>query len=77
VAQKRADFKMVYSFKLKFSIAQHCRDEALLKNLRDYFGCVNLYKNREIFELVFTNLTEIEDKFVPFFSTSYFFLFFN
>jgi len=46
VGQKRADLKTGYSFKLKFSIAQHCRDEALLKSLRDYFGCGNLYKNR-------------------------------
>lgn len=52
---------------LKFSIAQHYRDEVLLKSLINYFGCGNLYKNRETFELVFTNFTEIEDKIVPFF----------
>ena len=45
VAQKRASFKTGYSFKLKFSISQHYRDEALLKSLIDYFGCGNLYKN--------------------------------
>lgn len=67
VAQKRANFKMGYSFKLKFSIAQHYRDEALLKSLIDYFGCGILYKNRETFELVFTNFTEIEYKILPFF----------
>lgn len=67
VAQKRASFKMGYSFKLKFSIAQHYRDEALLKSLIDYFGCGILYKNRETFELVFTNFTEIENKIIPFF----------
>lgn len=55
---------------LKFSIAQHYRDEALLKSLINYFGIAcagNIYKNRETFELVFTNFTEIEDKIVPFF----------
>lgn len=67
VAQKRANFKMGYSFKLKFSIAQHYRDEALLKSLIDYFDCGILYKNRETFELVFTNFTEIENKIIPFF----------
>jgi hypothetical protein len=68
---------MGYSFKLRFSIAQHYRDEALLKSLIDYLtpqqacwggeGCGILYKNRETFELVFTNFTEIEEKIVPFF----------
>jgi hypothetical protein len=58
---------MDYAFKLKFSIAQHYRDEALLNNLRDYFGCGILYKNRETFELVFANFTEIENKIIPFF----------
>lgn len=67
VAQKRTSFKTGYSFKLKFSIAQHYRDEALLKSLIDYFGCGILYKNRETFELVFTNFTEIKDKIIPFF----------
>ena len=67
VAQKRATFKMGYSFKLRFSIAQHNRDEALLKSLIDYLGCGILYENRETFELVFTNFTEIEETIVPFF----------
>lgn len=58
---------MGYSFKLKFSIAQHYRDEALLKNLIDCLGCGILYKNRETFELVFTNFTEIEEQIIPFF----------
>ena len=57
---------------LKLSIAQHYRDEALLKSLINSFGIAcagNLYKNTwwETFELVFTNFTEIEDKIVPFF----------
>ncbi|RKF58324.1 hypothetical protein OnM2_068050 [Erysiphe neolycopersici] len=54
---KRDNFKTGYSF----------IDEALLKSLINYFGSGNLYKNRETFELVFTNLTEIEDKIVPFY----------
>jgi hypothetical protein len=36
VAQKRETFKMGYSFKLKFSIAQHYRDEAL--PIKDWFN---------------------------------------
>jgi len=70
VAQKRADFKQGYSFKLRFSICQHNRDEALLRSLEDYFGCGYIYKNRETFELVFTNFTEIalrSIKILPFF----------
>lgn len=38
VAQKRADFKTGYSFKLKLSIAQPYTYEDFLKSLRDYFG---------------------------------------
>ena len=32
-----------------------------------YLGCGILYKNRETFELVFTNFTEIEEQIIPFF----------
>jgi hypothetical protein len=35
--------------------------------LIDYLGCGILYKNRETFELVFTNFTEIEEQIIPFF----------
>lgn len=68
VAQKRPDFKTGYSFKLKFSIAQHYRDEDLLRSLIDYFDSGNIYKNRETFELVFAKFTEIENKIIPFFA---------
>lgn len=37
VTQKRSAFNTGYSFKLKFSLAQHFRDEDLLKSLIAYF----------------------------------------
>lgn len=79
VAQKRSEFKTGYSFKLKFSIAQHVRDEDLLKSLITYFGggilapsavpgyAARNYKNRETFELVFAKFTDIEQIVIPFF----------
>jgi hypothetical protein len=67
VAQKRDGFKTGYSFRLRFSIAQHYRDEALLKSLIDYFGCGKLYKNRETFEFVVTDFIDIKVKIIPFF----------
>jgi NADH:ubiquinone oxidoreductase subunit K len=68
VAQKRSEFKTGYSFKLKFSIAQHVRDEDLLRILITYFGGGILYKNREIFELVFAKFTDIDNIIIPFFA---------
>jgi hypothetical protein len=68
VAQKRPEFKMGYSFKLKFSISQHNRDEILLRSLISYFGRGNIYKNRDTFELVFAKFTDIENIIIPFFA---------
>jgi len=68
VVQKRPAFKTEFSVKLKFSIAQHYRDELLLSSLIDYFDCGNPYKNRETFELVFAKFADIENKIIPFFA---------
>jgi hypothetical protein len=68
VLQPRSNCKTGFKVKLNFSIAQHSRDELLLKSLIDYFDCGNLYKNREIFELVIQKFANIDNKIIPFFT---------
>lgn len=68
VIQKRPTFKTGFSVKLKFSIAQHYKDELLLRSIIDYFDCGNLYKNREAFESVFAKFEDIDNKIIPFFA---------
>jgi len=39
-----------------------------MRNLIKYFGCGNLYKKRENFELVFAKFADIDNKIIPFFA---------
>lgn len=66
--QKRPTTNTGFSVKLKFSVAQHYREELLLRSLIEYFGCGNIYKNRETFELVFAKFADIDNKIIPFFA---------
>ena len=68
MVQNRPNFKTGYFVKLRFSISQHNRDEVLLRSLIDYLDSGIIYKNRETFELVFTNFVDIYNKIIPFFT---------
>ena len=52
---------------LVFVITQHLRDQQLLISIKEYLGCGNLYKNREIFEFKVSKLSDILNKILPFF----------
>ena len=52
---------------LVFSIVQHVRDVNLMKRLKEFLNCGNLYKKRETFQLMVTKLEDIVTIIIPFF----------
>ena len=54
--------KIGYSVELTFSITQHYRDEQLMRSLIEYFGCGNVFKNRDTVEF---KITKFEDLLSP------------
>jgi len=56
-----------FKVQLVFEIAQHGRDEELMRSLVDYLGCGNVYKNREAVDLKITKFNDLTDKVLPLF----------
>ena len=52
---------------LIFSIAQHVRDEQLLKSLIEYLGCGKIYLHKEGVHFRVTKYSDLSDKIIPFF----------
>ena len=52
---------------LVFVITQHMRDQQLLIRINKYFGCGNLYKNRQTFNYEVTKFSDIVNKIIPLF----------
>ena len=65
------DTTLGYGVQLRFQITQDGRDELLMKNLVDYFGCGRVVKNVEhngnIVYFYVTKYSDIWDKIIPFF----------
>lgn len=59
--------RLGFKVQLMFRLAQHARDENLMRSLIKYFDCGNIYKNIEVFEYRVTKFTDIEYKIIPFF----------
>jgi hypothetical protein len=54
---------------LRFKISQHSRDELLIKNLVNYLGCGWYeYQKDNTGSFVCSNITEINNKIIPFFN---------
>ena len=64
---KSPDRRLGFQCRLGFELAQHTRDEELMRSLIEYLDCGNLYKNREIFSYRVENFSDIKDKIIPFF----------
>ncbi len=65
----KSNTKMGESVLLRFVITQHFKDEQLMKNLIEYFGCGNLYKkNERVLDFVVSKLSDINKIIIPFFS---------
>ena len=59
--------KLGETVSLRFVITQHLKDEELLRNIIDYFGCGNLYKkNERVFDLVVSKISDISNIIIPF-----------
>lgn len=60
--------KLGYSFGLRFKITQHVRDEQLLRNLKNYFGCGE-YKQRKsqlVGDFQVNKISDISEIIIPF-----------
>ena len=62
-----ANRRLGFQVQLAFRLTQHSRDEELLKSLIEYYGCGNIYKDRETFEYRVIKFSDIKDKIIPFF----------
>ena len=72
-----ASTKIGETVKLEFNVAQHIRDEQLIKSLIKYFGCGNINQGRKknpdgsktFFWLNYlvTKFNDIQNKIIPFF----------
>jgi len=56
--------------KLIFQLTQHSRDEILMKNLVDYFGCGKYYTSRKRGDFQVIKLSEIIEIIIPFFQNN-------
>ena len=52
---------------LVFIVTQHSRDENLIRRIRAYLNCGQVYKNRDAFDYRVTKFIDITDKIIPFF----------
>src|SRR5690606_31106558 len=54
---------------LRFSLAQHIRDEKLMKSLVEYFNCGNYYSksSQPVGDFIIKRFSDITDKLIPFF----------
>jgi hypothetical protein len=48
-------------------LTQHVKEEQLMINIKDYFNCGYLYKNKEVFNYRVETFYDIQDKIIPFF----------
>lgn len=62
-----ANRRLGFQVQLAFRLTQHSRDEELLKSLIEYYGCGNIYKDRETFEYRVIKFSDIKYKIIPFF----------
>lgn len=59
--------KLGVAIKLVFKLSQHSKEVELMKSLKDYFGCGNIYKYGEAFEYRVSKISDIQEKIIPFF----------
>ena len=57
-----------FQVRLAFELAQHSRDEQLIKSMIDYFNCGKIYKkNKEVYNYRVVKFSDLENKIIPFF----------
>lgn len=65
---KSESSKLKEKVRLKLIITQHDRDEQLIRYLIDYLECGNFYKGGKAARFIVTNIKDIENKILPFFT---------
>lgn len=65
--RSKPKMKIGYLVELTFKITQHYRDEQLMISLIEYFGCGNVYKNRDTVEFKIPKFEDLTKKIIPFF----------
>ena len=69
IAVQKSKTKSGLATSLRFSIAQHSRDQLLLESFINFFDCgyLSVYKNRSLCEFIVTKIDHIVNKIIPFF----------
>jgi hypothetical protein len=52
---------------LTFKLGQHSRDTKLMKSLKEYLECGNVYKDQELVQYLITKNFDLSGKLIPFF----------
>lgn len=67
VIHKSPNSKLGEAVQIKFILVQHLRDEQLMKNIKEYFDCGFLQKNKETVQFTISNFIDLTEKVIPFF----------
>ena len=69
MVQKSSTTKTGFSVSLGFQLTQHCRDIKLMKSLKNFWGCGELFKrpNGEAVDFKITKFSDLTDKVIPLF----------
>ena len=60
--------RLGFQVRLAFELAQHSRDEQLIKSIINYFDCGKIYKkNKKVFNYRVVKYSDLETKIIPFF----------
>ena len=59
--------RLGFQVQLEFKLAQHSRDEQLMRSLVDYFDCGNVYFYSEAIDYRIRKFSDLTDKVIPFF----------
>ena len=60
--------RLGFQVRLAFELAQHSRDEQLIKSIINYFDCGKIYKkNKKVFNYRVVKYSDLENKIIPFF----------
>lgn len=59
--------KLGKTARVGFKLTQHYRDEQLMKSIMKYFGVGNVYRVRDISDLVVANIDALNENIIPFF----------
>lgn len=66
---KSKEVSVGYQVRLRFHVTQHSRDENLMRSIKSYLGCGNIYsvKKRKVTDYCVVKYSDLTEKIIPFF----------